>query len=1207
MLKIAMAQDGADEEVKEEYAKQMDENLATLKKDLVEARRAEGIETVEEETFDHKPDEGGQKTVETLEAELATSREKITSLEADLADSKQMMDQFSSQTEEALKVVDASKEDMQRDHEKKINELKATHAAELEKFKAKQLDKDDLHDNSIITAKEALAKDHATELDLLRSQHAGELETLKAEIAKKDELQKQYAEQSLRELDAAKTAASEQGSAELSKLLEERKEQHSKELDAVNEKYELEQKQGKDATTKVSELSSEILELKTQLAEAQKTAADDAAAQKMALETDIKTRDDRIATLETHVTTARKELNTLKDSHAKELDEFQATSTERIRSAQADHEASRKKVVELETAADSTSSEHDKLLASKESEIQQHLQKMQDLEKVISVAASEHEQTLVARDAESQSLSEKVRQLEEITNSTTTQHAEDISGKEAEIANSLQKIKDLEGAAGVTSTTHEKFRSEKATEIEALQQKLRETEAASGSASVRQEELLKQIKDLQEELKEVTDAKEAELEMMLKENQALSNNLEQAREALQEVQALRRQLEAFENRTQELEATGEDQMTKYQATISAKTAEVQKLEAAVQSLQEQVENLHENKRDELDEAKASMKQSHDAAIEQMRLQHRGEMEAAIADIDGEQSKLQAKLTSELEEATKTGEASQKRNDELLAELQGLKSISEKAVNDLTQEKTTMLQAQDRLKKDLEDSSARVSELNKTLETFDQASQGKEQQHAASLKKLREDLERTSKALEERTKDGESLIDKHNAALESLQSQHAEKLAKLESDTMANSTELERLKTEHEAQAQESEQKHARELAEAKEAHQKAASAAQGDAQNLRDALAAAEHQVRSNSESHATANQELKDKHSAEIEELHMQLAQSKFESATAREQLESVGREHGQIESLRKGHAVQLEERERAYQAIKVTIAELSGKLSNAERALEDTSQVDALRQENTNLNKTHDAQLAEMQSQMAVEADKREKEKQSGAAVRDKLVKQLEELEGIRQQYPAAKEEADKYQADAQAARRELEEVRLELSKALSAHNEKQMQSAAELQASKEELEKTKRLSNRRSRSNSGLRRDLEGLRSASDKERGENAQLKQQLEEATTSIERHAARVREVEASLKATKAEIVELKTKAAKPKSPASGGLQGSQWAAEKDDDGAGPGESVEESEGTEKGSHIEGAVGIPFSFASKSGRFGIENSFSNTTVLDLTC
>ncbi|KAI4145635.1 MAG: hypothetical protein LQ340_006213 [Diploschistes diacapsis] len=1252
MLKVAMAQDAADDEVKEEYTKQMDKNLATLKKELQDARRAEGQKPTEPLVPETKPGESDASTSNTLETELRSSKARVAALEAELADAKQIMDKFSAQTEEALKAIDASKEDMQHDYDQKINELTASHAADLARVRTEQKvrDKQNSQQNEkeakgVADAKKSLIRDHATELDKLKAQHAGELEQLRIEIAEKDRVHKQQAEQAIKDVDFARASARQQGSDEVARLLEEQKEKHGRELNALQAKSEENQKQGLDASSKVSELTSQLTDLRTQLANAEQASADDVKACKAQFEKEINAKDEQIVSSTAELAAVRKELAVLKESHSRELDEVQASSTERIRSAQADHEASRQRLVELETGISATSAEHEELFRKKDAEIQDHVQKVQELEASATVLNQQHKQILHAKDAEKASALQRIQQLEADASFSTFQHAEALAVKESEIEASVQKVKELEKSASssaaqqaevmaakeaetqafvqriqqleadasfsnvqqaeaiaikeaeleasvqrvkeleqsseTVTAQQERAQSEKMAELESLQQKFHDLEAVSKSDSAQRGELISQINELKSKIQELSDAKQEQATKMLEENQALRQERDQALGALQQNESLHEEVEVYKRRAAEWEATAEDRLTEYQSTISTKNAEVQKLEAAIQKLQEQIENLHQGKRDELDEMKAAMQQAHDALIEQLNSQHHVDLETALANIKEEYSDAQAKLSAELEKTREAYAISMKHSNDLSIEVQDTRSTLQKTIDDFTAEKTSLDQVRDGLSEELQNATAKASELQEILDTCNQDSQDKERQHAASFQRVKDELKKATEELQEKTEEGMSLLSNHDIQLESLRKEHAEKIDQLASDAKAHSTQLDSLKAKQEARVQEMQEHHSRELNDAKQAYEKAAAASQKEVQELRQSLANMESELRiSNDKSAAaTAAEDSRDKHEAELEELRVQLAKANSDYATARKDLESAGIEQGQIESLKEQHAAQLEEHEKSYQEAKVTVAEFRAKLASAEQALEDTSQLDALKQENTRLIETYEAKLSELQREMAAEAEKHEKQRQTGADVRDKLVSQLEELERFRRDYPAAKEEAEKHQADVHALRGELQESQAELEKALSAHREERAQTAADLEEVKNELEKTRKSWNRRSRSNSGLRGDLEKWQLATENARKGNAQLKQQLEEATASIERHASRIREVEAALKATEAEIVELKTNAAKSKeSPLAAGLEGSQGASEGTDNVAGSDDSVADPEDTERGSQIAGAM-----------------------------
>lgn len=250
-------------------------------------------------------------------------------------------------------------------------------------------------------------------------------------------------------------------------------------------------------------------------------------------------------------------------------------------------------------------------------------------------------------------------------------------------------------------------------------------------------------------------------------------------------------------------------------------------------------------------------------------------------------------------------------------------------------------------------------------------------------------------------------------------------------------------------------------------------------------------------------------------------------------------------------------------------------------------SSESDCLRKEIIELTKQHATEISKIQETLRTENEKRDMERKQGAEVRDRLANEVRELEGVRKELPSVREEAERYRMAAELARLEMHEVDNRLQQALAAsqdHEASHRDLSVEVDKLRAELAdlKAKPAESRgHSKQRSSHSHELEALQIMADKEREYTDKLKKQLDEATIVADRHATRVREVEAALKVTTAELTEMRTRRANGQefttSPApKGRLRTSRWISE----------SSQENHATESdwsgvglGSHIEGTVG----------------------------
>ena len=1245
MLKIAMADEAEeDDEVKEEAEKKMEETMADLRNKLEEARRNEGKEPIPLPEEDASVDfEIVTKKAEELQAGLDASHEKITELETELAEVQAKMRLFSDEADKASQELDSTREStrkgysekleslgkeheltvakMTEEHTVRLEELTNAHAEQLEKLKLDMTAQDakgkeaseqalqeiELAKQATIQAKSAEAERALDELRQSHEQTLQELEAdLKAEIADKDLkiVEQESDHQKLTE--QLKQEIESVHSAEMKRQLDEQQKVHEESLEATRDALNGQMSEKDAQILDLRKRHEELLQSSAQDLEAAKSMATEqgsAEASRM-LEERQKTHDEKIRSLEENLSAQLsekgKELSKLESRHQgllksseEELATAKSAAEERISvevsrvleeqkqsHEQATQDLQEKLIAELE-AAKSAAAEHGSQVTSRLLEQQKEihgkaLKELEDkLKAEISDANAKHEES-------------SKKALEEVENARSLATEQGAS----ETARLLDEQKRRHAEA--VATLEDRFKSgqakeqESASKIDALNSEVTDLknqldlarQASAGKSEIEGKlraeisalaDLNKVVKSLQNELQELTESKRQDLETVSAEKDALKAELDAAIELVEQNSGLAKRLEAKEteisglshvvaslqdevlkaqeNRDQEIRslnaelsesiAKNEESerlgelMMQLEKDLAAKSAEIESLEATVSSLQKQVLELEETKGRELSMLEEDLQQQSKVVLDESKSELRA-LEEDLAARNGKMENLEATISSlqkqvlELEETkgselSKLEEELQQQSKIALDESKtGLKALEEQLAL-LTSERDSAIESKEAIVQQLDDETAQSASLKKTLEKFGQKSQGKDEQHASALARAKDELDKSIAMLDEQKKEQSDLLQTHNADLEKLKASHSQELEALRSENDAHPAALSAAHAEHAKTLQEAQESHTELLEKANTEHQNAMSELQNQVLQHRESLADAENKLQTSQERGSSTERQLKEQHENELDELRMTLAKSKSDSASAQEELASTQQK---VQKMRE----EITQREATIQSLQVAAEEHANRLSDAEAF-------------------------------KAADDEKREKERKSGAEVRDSLVNQLSEA------------------TDAAA----------EAEKAKQVAEDEKNRATAELQHAQTDLDKARKETRRRSKSRSKQhQQELEAVQLIADREREQNAKLKQRLSDDSGAIERQAARLQDVEAALKATEAELTVARTRLARLNtgSGVKNGLGESRWAsegAEAEGDGTEESDPQETSEGTELGSHIEGAVGRPFS------------------------
>lgn len=702
------------------------------------------------------------------------------------------------------------------------------------------------------------------------------------------------------------------------------------------------------------------------------------------------------------------------------------------------------------------------------------------------------------------------------------------------------------------NSAHEDVMNEKDKELSSMSEKLRDLEGQLHTLSdnnehenaTRTSELRKEHEKNMIDLKKEHDAALASLSDKHTAALETSNN---------ELEELRRSLEGEKEKSSQRVETARSELSEKLTEMTARKS----------GLEAQLEQVNADHAEQLDDEREKRK-----ALERQLKEVRDSTTAAINAAKEETSAM----ASSLEEKLKAAEVEAQENKKLSED-------GKQAFKDATDE---------------------VEALKKALETFTEEHQAKDEQHTAILKDLKSEMAAASMSLEQSTHELESARKQHNKEMQDLQDQQAvEKQAIEDSAHRHHQTAVdevrakyddlqqnfERVKKEHasELEARKAEYTEmmdvqaslAKEMSEMENGHAKELEDMARDLESrhtktMKDAEAAAEEKL-----------SEAEGKHSRDLEKLvnEHQETYSRLRKELEEDKAKEVAKE---VAKAQKGHDAAMEEMRAAMAELrteleqeKVAATRISVEVHKVHEAALDELKL-ASDKAIAELQETHEAVLEELGVELC--------QAKAAAATTEK------ELEVLRKVPPKIdEEEAAQLKKDLESARTELKQANEKLTAALQ--NAERLKAQHDEAVKEVETVKTDSAGEERSEAeptpnnDAELKTQIDELQSAVDATNKENNTLKDKLQKAENAAERHALKLRELEAAYKVTSAELTEMQTKRSNgadycasptPKS----GLPLSKWA-DTSDVGDSDGK-----EGDELGSSIEGTVGGPFTSAS---------------------
>ena len=777
-------------------------------------------------------------------------------------------------------------------------------------------------------------------------------------------------------------------------------------------------------------------------------------------------------------------------------------------------------------------------------------------------------------------------------------------------------------------------------EITALRARLVKAEDSSLLASTRHDEFIKGkdreiqgmhqiIENLQDELQQLRESKERELDShrirLVQEHESILGSLKAEHQTVldsahqqsvevtqgtrlsheQEIQDLLREHDIaqgdLQNRLAELIAS----KTELQADIDSIKAGHSNELSVYQAKLEKSEQL-------LNEAKAAQQEASEAT-DQLKEQ----IEALGLERD-ESKTLQIEIQNDLEKASGEVASLRKVLETFDDESKDKDQQHTSAITKLKDEAAVLANTLDQT--NAESSSAKETHMSalqalrdKHAKEIEELKTASDQKHDDAIQPLQSQLDKLRDTLQETEQ-------QHRAAVEKVKVEHSEALQKLKaehSEVFENNTQT--LNGVKEA--------HFKELEELKVAldreHDTAIQGLQRQLTKLQETLKEAKEQHPAALEKlkleHCKALEkqsetldEVKKAHSKEVEELKVRLEreyaqrEQEVEANSAKKvseaekmhlrNLETLREEHEQkyIElrkELEDGRTRSSSETHKAHQAalsaLRLEIEQLKETLAQAKRELQAA-------QDNTKDSQDHKALLDELKIELEQAASvKKELEStlQQITQERDDVVPVVEELENLKRDLPIAKAEAEQLREAVEAATLKIKELDEKLAAAnaeAEAYKANHLETSAELYTLQSEIAKANTAASEATETETTkIKQDLEALQKASATEREQNNKLKTLLQKAEQAVEQHTIRIREVEAALKVTTAELTEMQTKRADGSdfvgSPVpKGGLRLNRWRAGSPVEN---GEKGEGAEGEELGPRIEGTVGCPFIYA----------------------
>lgn len=731
-------------------------------------------------------------------------------------------------------------------------------------------------------------------------------------------------------------------------------------------------------------------------------------------------------------------------------------------------------------------------------------------------------------------------------------------------------------------------------EVSNLQQLLSETDQKHNEVTRKLDELDEQRLNTLKEKEDAIVKRDDDISRLQSEIRDLevisAQRLEKIKSAsLEKSNALEADLASARGKLDQLEVSHQKADTERKKTLDAKQEEIRVSCLVIEDYKTQIQQLQgidEAKTELLEDHEKSVLELHDKYSEEIQAlteRHQGELETLEGDHRDSLLKLQtdkSDIQSSLEISEKALAAVKVQIAEASASVDALNAKMRTLQSELDDAQAAKTSSDEALQQALDE----ILSLKKCLDTIGEENRNREDEHLRAIRQIKDELEATTTFLDEKKAEAKSTFEAHATELQELRTSHAGVIEEFERNGEGKLQDLQNAFDELRKISKQAEQDHPVELERLKAAHKLVLDRHTQDFESLRLTHHKEMGELKSNAERVQSEQLKLDSSHNEKIAQNEQKYQQRIDElqrqhderCAALRKELEAAEKE--KIEVAQHAHDTAMSEvtsqlkllKERlthTEEQLRVTkeaydervspekladilqqVEELKLQLANAHAeaekskdnvtilaaVLEDSKKVasDRLQHETSQLKNQHAAEVSKLQETIALENEKREKERKQGAEVRDRLAA---ESERMRLDLLSVNEKVAEQQGAIDLSATELEKVHQVLDTALHAaeHHESNCLEAREglkdAQAEIEELRTAGLQAEKNKVTATDMNREIEKLRKAADAERERISSLEDQLREAQTMSEKHGARAQEVESALRLTTEKLVKLQT------------------------------------------------------------------------------
>ena len=675
-----------------------------------------------------------------------------------------------------------------------------------------------------------------------------------------------------------------------------------------------------------------------------------------------------------------------------------------------------------------------------------------------------------------------------------------------------------------------------------------------------------------------------------------AQHLEKIKSAsLEKSNALENDLASARERLHQLEVSHQEADTEHRKILEAKQEEIRYSRLVIEDFRTHMQQLEVKIEQGIDEAKTEFLKDHDKSVFELQEKHSEEVQTLTERHkieletlqDGHQDSL-LKLQTEKSDIQNSLEVS----ESALATVKVQNAEASETIDALNAKLSTVCSERDDAQaaktssdEALQQASDEIRSLKKCLDTIGEENENRENEHLKAIRQIKDELEAAANLLDEEKAEAKSTSEAHMAQLQKLQTNHTEAIEELERNGEGKLQDLQKVFDELLKSSKQAGQDHPVELERLKAAHRQVVDKHVQDFESLRLNHHKEMDELRSNAErvqsehalkldsSHTERIAQTEKKCEQNINELQRQhdercaalrneleaAEKERFEVAqqahdTALSELTSqlkhqTGRLNHTEEQLRvtkEAHdewvspdkltdiLQQVEELKLQLEDAHAELEKSKDDVTTLAAALEDSSKVasDRLQHETSQLKNQSAVEVSKLQETIALENEKREKERKQGAEVRDRLAAELERLglelisvhERVAEQQKVIDLSAIELVKVNQVLETALEALQRQENNCLEARN-----GLKDAQAEIEELRMANLQAEKSKEAASDLTLKIEKLQKAADAERERTSTLEDQLHETQIISERHAARAQEVESALQVTTEKLVKLQT------------------------------------------------------------------------------